>query len=208
MKEPKFTAIILAGGLSSRMKQFKPLLPLGNATITDFAISTFRSVGVDVFLVVGHRQEELKSGIKQSSINIIYNPVYENGMFSSIQAGIRQLGKEYKAFFVLPVDIPMVRVSTIKQLISAGISHPGKIIYPVYNGKRGHPPLIPTRLITRILEWKQEGGLKTFMKSYEDITWDVPVTDSFILFDIDTQVDYKKLQKLYRDYYYFTEYHT
>lgn len=53
-----YAAIILAGGFSSRMKRFKPLLLLGEATITDHVVSTFLSVGVDVFLVVGHHQEE------------------------------------------------------------------------------------------------------------------------------------------------------
>lgn len=199
MSISRFAAIILAAGFSTRMKQLKPLLPLGDATVTDYAISTFKHACVDVFLVVGHRKEEVKSGIKQRGITIIYNHDYEKGMFTSVQAGILELGKDYQAFFLLPVDIPMVRASTIKQLMNAGINHPQKIVYPIFNGKRGHPPLIPTNLINGILEWKQEGGLKTYLKLHDDIALNVPVNDSFILFDIDTPDDYQELQKRYMD---------
>jgi len=41
MKAPRFAAVALAGGLSTRMKEFIPLLPLGKAAITDHAISLF-----------------------------------------------------------------------------------------------------------------------------------------------------------------------
>jgi molybdenum cofactor cytidylyltransferase len=70
---------------------------------------------------------------------------------------------------------------------------PGKIVYPVYQGRRGHPPLIPTSLIPGILTWEKEGGLKSFLKMYEKIAVDLPVNDEFILKDIDTPDDYKQL---------------
>ena len=39
----RYAAIVLAGGFSTRMQQFKPLLPLGEETITDHVIATFLS---------------------------------------------------------------------------------------------------------------------------------------------------------------------
>ena len=37
----RYAAVILAGGLSTRMEQFKPLLPLGDKTVVDHIIGTF-----------------------------------------------------------------------------------------------------------------------------------------------------------------------
>ena len=91
MNNGRYAAIILAGGYSSRMKQFKPLLPLGEGTITDRVIATFLSCGIDVILVVGNRQDELQKGIKKWDITIKENTDYTKGMFSSIQAGTRLL---------------------------------------------------------------------------------------------------------------------
>jgi molybdenum cofactor cytidylyltransferase len=199
MSNARFAVIILAAGFSSRMKQLKPLLPLGEATVTDYAISTFQSLGVEVFLVVGNRKEEVISGINSRGITLVNNPDFEKGMFSSIQAGIKHLGKEYQAFFILPVDIPLVKPATVKKIIEAGTSHPQSIIYPAFKGKRGHPPLIPSGLIPEILAWTQDGGLKAYLKTKEQLSINLPVTDSFILFDIDTPEDYLKLQQLYSD---------
>jgi molybdenum cofactor cytidylyltransferase len=193
-------AIVLAAGLSTRMKQFKPLLPLGDATITDHVIDTFLSAGADVFLVAGYRHDEIAAGIKKRYITIVYNPDYEKGMFSSIQAGVRHLKAKYPAFFINPVDIPLVRTSTVRRLTEAAEKNPGKIIYPVFGGKRGHPPLIPTELTGDILGWDKNGGLKAVLKTREKRAMEVPVADSFILCDIDTLEDYEALLERYKRY--------
>ena len=173
------------------MKQFKPLLPLGEATVTDHVIATFLSVGVDVFLVVGYRQDEIRAGIKKRDIAIVYNPDYEKGMFSSIQAGIRQLQPVHQAFFILPVDIPLVRPATVKRINGSWRQNTRiKLFTPYSPGQRGHPPLIPCSLIPVILGWGKSGGLKAVLKSQEKLALEVPVADSNILFDIDTPEDY------------------
>lgn len=199
MKARRFAAIILAGGLSNRMKEFKPLLPLGEATVTDRIISTFLSAGVDVFLVTGYRHQDIETVIKKYNVTIIYNPDFAKGMFSSIQAGVRQLPPEYQAFFLNPVDIPLVRTATIQSMMAAAKENPGKIIYPTFNGKRGHPPLIPSSLIPAISGWDKNSGLKAVLKLHEQLAREVAVADNFILLDIDTPKDYHKLLKQYRE---------
>jgi molybdenum cofactor cytidylyltransferase len=191
-------AIVLAGGLSTRMKQFKPLLPLGDVTITDYVIGTFLSAGADVFLVAGYRHDEIIAGIKKQDITIVYNPDYEKGMLTSIQAGVRHIKGKYPAFFINPVDIPLVRTSTVRRLAEAAEKNPRKIIYPVFGGKRGHPPLIPMELNNDILGWDKSGGLAAVLKTREKRAIEVPVTDSFILCDIDTPEDYITLLERYK----------
>jgi molybdenum cofactor cytidylyltransferase len=193
-----YAAIILAGGLSTRMRRFKPLLPLGDATITDHVIDTFLSAGVDVFLVVGYRRDVVEAGIKQRDITIVYNPDYEQGMFSSIRAGVRRMRPACSAFFVLPVDIPLVRPATVRRLTAAAAENPDSIIYPVFRGKRGHPPLVPSGLAPEILGWNRDGGLKAVLDSQQDRSLEIPVPDGNILFDIDTPEDYTALLERFR----------
>jgi molybdenum cofactor cytidylyltransferase len=176
-----------------RMKQFKPLLPLGDGTVTDCVIDTFLKTSTDVYLVAGYRHDDIVAGTKKRDITIVFNPDYEQGMLSSIQAGVRRLPPGYRAFFILPVDIPLVRPATIRRLMEATGESPDKIIYPVYNGKRGHPPLIPQELARDILGWGKGGGLIAVLKSKEKLAVEVPVNDSFVLFDIDTPEDYAEL---------------
>jgi molybdenum cofactor cytidylyltransferase len=200
VKNNRFAAIILAGGLSTRMKEFKPLLALGDSTIAQHIISTFVSAGVDVLVVVGYRKNDIESRLKNEKVTIIDNTDYEKGMFTSVQAGIRGVNAEHRAFFILPADIPLVSPATIKKLAAAGIKNPGKIIYPVYHAERGHPPLVPALLAPIILAEQQSSNLKSVMKAHEDIALDLPVDDRFILFDVDTPEDYQELVKQYRHF--------
>jgi molybdenum cofactor cytidylyltransferase len=195
-----FAAIVLAGGLSTRMKRFKPLLPLDGETITDRVVAAFLDSGVDVFLVAGYRRDDIKAGIKKRDITIVDNPDYEQGMFSSVQAGVKHLTPDYQAFFIHPVDIPLVRPATFRRLMAAAASDPEKIIYPVFRGRRGHPPLVPSGLIPVILGWRQGGGLKAVLGAHRKLASEVPVADSFVLFDIDTPGDYSKLLERFRRY--------
>jgi molybdenum cofactor cytidylyltransferase len=196
----RYAAIVPAGGLSTRMHQVKPLLPLGEETVADHVIAAFLSAGANVFLVTGYRHDAIKAGINQRDFKIIFNPDYKTGMFSSVKAGVRRLLPEHEAFFINPVDIPLVRPATIRRLMAAAAENPDKIIYPVFGGKRGHPPLVPRSLIPTILDWRAGGGLKAVLASQEKLAMEVPVPDGNILFDVDTPEDYTVLLKRYQRY--------
>ena len=104
------SAIILAAGFSSRMDGFKPLLPLGESNVLTHAVDIFLKADIgDIRVVIGHRASEIRSLVKATGAEAIINPRYRTGMLSSIQAGIMNLPKTQKAFFILPVDIPLVR---------------------------------------------------------------------------------------------------
>ena len=200
MKPRRYAAIILAAGFSRRMEQFKPLLSLGEETITDHMISTLLQNDVEVYLVVGWRGDELRASIKKRDIKIIENHEYRQGMLTSIQAGIRHLQPVPESFFIMPVDIPLVRPSTISRLLSEAKEHPGKIIYPTFGKVRGHPPLLPSSLISAILEWQKDGGLKALLDEQANIALEIQVPDSNILFDIDTPEDYDAMLKRFQRY--------
>lgn len=196
----KCAAIILAAGLSSRMTAFKPLLEVGGVTLTDRLISIYQQIGVDVVLVTGWRNAELAAGLKSKNLIIVNNPDYQEGMFTSLQTGVRALGDRYSGFFVHPVDIPLIRPHTIKLLLEAQAHHPESIISPVFHQARGHPTLIPDILIPRILENRPADGLKTVLKASPELTLDVKTADRNILFDVDTPEDFQELQARFKMY--------
>jgi molybdenum cofactor cytidylyltransferase len=193
-------AILLAAGFSSRMESFKPLLSLGEETITDRAISLFVQNDVDVYLVTGWQKDKLVSGIKNRDVRIIENPDFEKGMFTSVQAGLRQMEGDYTAFFILPVDIPLVRPFTVRRLLEASERQPGKIFYPLFKRMRGHPPLIPAGLIPHILNWQKDGGLVSALAPYENIVEEIIVPDRNIAFDMDTPEDYENALDRFQRY--------
>ncbi len=190
MTSPSIAAVILAAGRSSRMGQFKPLLKVDGQTLIHRAISAFRQNRVEsIIAVTGYRAAELEAVLSQTDVRIARNSAYTQGMFSSVKAGIRHLPAHCDAFFILPVDVAFVQSSTIGRLIEAHIDHPDRICHPCFEGRRGHPPLIPAGLAEAICEHDGEGGLRRVLKSREDIAFEVNVTDRFILFDIDAPND-------------------
>jgi len=189
-------AIVLAAGFSERMGEFKPLLPLGGVTVLERCVALFRNAGIDdVRVVTGHRGVELEPLLERLGVRIVVNPQYREGMFSSVVAGLGTLGAEVDYFFVLPVDVPLVRVATIRRLLELCRQEHADVIYPRFMGKRGHPPLIAARHARKIAAWEGEGGLKAALARWEPAALDVEVADGNILLDMDTPDDYNLLQE-------------
>lgn len=189
-------AIILAAGYSSRMGEFKPLLKLGSEAAVERSVRLFQDAGVhDVRVVVGHRADELVPFLERLGIAWIRNDQFEQGMFSSVQTGVRSLDRLTEAFFMLPVDIPLVRLSTVRDLIDVFSKSSATVAYPCFLGKRGHPPLISTRLRTAILDWGGDGGLRALLNTVEPRAIDVEVPDECILLGMNTLEHYNALKK-------------
>ena len=197
MHEKKIGAIILAAGLSSRMGEFKPLATIGAKTIIGHAVTLFLTAGIDnIVVVTGHESESLQQELDQYSCRVVFNRSYTDGMFSSIQLGVRELPPDVSGFFLLPVDIPLVQPNTIDKLIKAMIHDSSlMVLYPEYGARRGHPPLIRVELVPAIMSYSGHGGLRALLKRYSQHSSNITVDDPYILLDADTQNDLKLLRK-------------
>ena len=193
----RLSALILAAGLSSRMGRFKPLLPLGERCVVERVIDLFRSTGVEeICVVVGHRAEALRPRLEAAGVTIAENPRYKAGMFSSVQAGLTRIDPRSQGFFLLPVDIPLVRPATLDLLMRAFPDRPSPhaTIHPVFDGRRGHPPLIPAELIPAIRNHDGAGGLRTILEAPAAQAVEVEVPDRFIHLDMDLPERYEAIR--------------
>jgi molybdenum cofactor cytidylyltransferase len=187
-------AIILAAGYSSRMGDFKPLLQLGDYKAIEHAVRCFQQAGIgDVQVVTGYRAAEVAAVVKPMGAGVVCNPDFDQGMFTSIQAGVRELAPGTQAFFLLPVDIPLVNHKTIEKIINYSHVYQYGIIYPVFQGKRGHPPLISTGYKDEILQGAAQGGLRGILTLHEHDAFNIEVDDETVLLDMDTPSDYQYL---------------
>ncbi|MBI4799862.1 MAG: NTP transferase domain-containing protein [Desulfarculus sp.] len=188
-------AVILAAGLSSRMGRCKPLLPLGGATVLERAVGMFKAAGVaEVVVVTGHRAGDLGPLIAGLGARPIFNPGYEQGMFSSVLAGAAALGQGAGAFFLLPADMPLVRPATLLHLAQAWEASGAELAHPSFLGQRGHPPLISTRLLPGLMAWPGQGGLRGYLESLAGPSLLVEVPDQGVLRDMDHPQDYEEMQ--------------
>jgi molybdenum cofactor cytidylyltransferase len=189
---PNITAIIPAAGYASRMGCIKPLLPLGKGTVIEHIAGSFQAAGIeDVIVVLGHRYSEIVPRLGKNNIAWVVNKQYAQGMMSSFKRGIQALREGTLAFFIMPADIPLVRTSTLKDLVKTHMAHPLQVIYPVFEGQRGHPPLIPGGFREKILNWEGHGGLRRCLKAWDSDALDVVTADQGVLMDMDTPDDYE-----------------
>lgn len=190
----KLAAVILAAGYSSRMDGFKPLMRLGDHTLISHCIRLFQHIGVEVLVVVGHRGHEVTQAARGLGAEVVVNPDFAQGMFSSVRAGLAR-AMEMDGIFILPVDIPLVRPATVRSLHAAFDGD--QVIHPVRDGLRGHPPLIPGKLIPAILQYQGSGGLKAAMERCP--TTEVQVWDDGAFMDADTPEDFLRLTRRWKN---------
>jgi CTP:molybdopterin cytidylyltransferase MocA len=189
-KNDKVVALILAAGFSSRMGNFKSLLPLGSDTVIAYTVKHLREAGIDdIRVVVGHRSEELMPVLSSLNVMPIFNANYAGEMYVSILTGLRTFSAEAGAFFLLPCDIPLVKRHTIKAILRKYYSSDAAIIYPTFRDERGHPPLITARCFSDILSWNGPGGLRTVLEKFTFA--EVEVADQAVIMDMDTPEDYE-----------------
>jgi molybdenum cofactor cytidylyltransferase len=183
----RFAALILAAGRSTRMTVFKPLMVLDGLSLLARAIGLFRASGIDsVHVVSGHQAERVCAAAEAEGAHCVVNTGYDRGMLSSVQAGLSAL-PDVDAFFLMPVDVVLVRPSTISTLRER--FRPGCICYPVFQGRRGHPPLIDAGFAGPIAAWQGDQRLDAVLSHWEERAVDVRVADEAIGLDVDTGDD-------------------
>jgi putative nucleotidyltransferase with HDIG domain len=193
----RLAAIVLAAGYSSRMADFKPLLPLAGSTALERSIGLLRAVGIaEVIAVLGHRAEELQPLAERAGARCVRNPHFDQGMFSAVAAGSRALPGGVEAAFVLPADIPLVRPNTVRQLAAAFATRLASIAYPVFEGRRGHPPLIARNILLEAARDGELGPLPDLLARHEGEAIEVQVWDQCIHMDMDTRAGYDELRAL------------
>ena len=200
---PSFDAVVLSAGFSSRMDGFKPLYEINGNSVLAGVVEAFKKSGArEVVVVSGHNAELVRAEAEKHGARVVHNPDFADGMFTSVMAGAKALDRKADAFFILPVDIPLVRTSTMILLWDSYVQDPATMIHPVFEGERGHPPLIRMPVAEKILSWSGDGGLCGLLEKEEQDfggVRELPVADRGTLLDMDTEDDYARLRGLRRD---------
>lgn len=191
-------AVILAAGFSTRMKAFKPLLPFGRTSVLGHVVASWKAAGVaDILVVAGHNAALVARECDRLGTAFAVNPHPEDGMFSSVRTGLLAGAGRYPGagwFGVHPVDIPLVRPSTLASLVAAAAEPGVELLVPVHGTdgcvRQGHPPLLSRALAADVCAWRGDGGLRAALEGVRRGT--VLVDDPFLDSDMDEPGDYER----------------
>lgn len=191
----KIAALVLAAGESKRMGQPKLLLPLTNGKpIIIQTIENILAASVtEVVVVLGGEREKIKRALDNYLVQVTFNPLYKQGMLSSIQWGLKHLPPETEAVLICLGDQPDIPPEVHQALIKAYHQSQKGIIIPVFQGHRGHPLLLDLKYKADVFQLDPTIGLRQLVYSHPEDTLEVEVSTPNILQDIDTYEDYLKI---------------
>ena len=166
-------AILLAAGLSKRMKSENKLIKLyKNKPLINYSLNVLTKSKVNkIIIVLGHQHKELKKKIKKNKeIIFTYNKNYKKGMASSIKIGLKKISKNDKGFIIAQSDMPFVKQSDINKICRSINSKKFLVHALKYKNRVGNPIGFDSSLIKKFKNIKGQFGAKFMVKRLKNRT--------------------------------------
>ncbi len=196
--EPSVSAVILAAGSSTRMGRAKQLLPLGQSTVLEQTIANVRGAEVnEIVLVLGAFAEAIRQQLPPAllkGLKLVVNEDYQEGMSTSLRAGVSALDHRSEAALIILGDQPFIRAQTMDQVVRAYRRDHAQIVIPEYQGSRGNPVLLDRSVFSEVLALQGDVGCRSIFNNHLVGILKVEVEDRGILLDIDNPQDYDRLR--------------
>jgi CTP:molybdopterin cytidylyltransferase MocA len=214
--------LLLAAGGGRRLGgRPKALLGHRGRPLVEHAARTLRDGGcAAVHVVLGASADEVRARADLPGCVLVDNPLWTQGMGSSLRAGIASLaGGGFAAALVLLVDQPGIGAAAVARVLAAGgrqdpaggapegggtagagrrgAGGPGRgaLVCAVYGGRRGHPVVLGAdRWADVAAAAAGDRGARTYLRAHEDEIDLVECGDVAEPYDIDTEEDLARLE--------------
>lgn len=185
-------AVIFAAGSSARMGSPKALLTLRGRTFVDTIAHEAAAASITrTVLVLGSEHERIQKELSGFAGQVVVNRAWQTGRLSSVIAGLDAAEATGCAGALLwPVDHPLATERTVLALVRAFLASPESIVVPVWNGRRGHPIILPRRLFDEARQAPEESGLRAVVRAHTGDVIEAAADDEGVLINIDTPEDY------------------
>ena len=189
---PRLAAILLAAGESTRMGQPKALLPWAGVPLIrhqgDFL--TAQPAIDQLIVVVGNLQDEGRDALQGTPARVIVNPRYRDGRATSLAAGAHALQGGPTSVLVVNVDQPLA-ADLLDPLVTAWRSDPGALWRPSYQGRGGHPLIVPADVAPELAHVTEAArGLRAVVTRHRHRLRAVPVDTQLAVLNLNTPADY------------------
>jgi molybdenum cofactor cytidylyltransferase len=193
-------AVILAAGTGSRFRAVDPsagsklLAPIDGRPVLQHVLDAVAAFAPAVtIVVVGGDGPTLHERLDWRNEHLVANPAPELGLSSSIQVGLREMGRIgplAEAAFLVLGDQPDVRVSTFEALLAA--ADPGDphrpFVVPRYARSEALNPVLIRRSVWSLAEeLRGDRGFGPHIHAHPELVRWVPIEGA--IDDIDTPAD-------------------
>lgn len=189
----RISAVLLAAGGSRRLGRPKQLLLYRNDFLINYIIAQIKNGGLlNILVILGNQFEQIKSVITSNDVKIIYNPLWEQGVSTSIKAGIKNVDSNDSSVIFFVVDQPYLEPEIIKKIVKKSENSDKLIIAAEVEGNLVHPVLFRKELFPKLSILQGDVGGKALMRDrsiVDTVIWE----NRKLVEDIDSEEDYKSL---------------
>lgn len=196
MGAPRFSAVVLAAGTSTRMGgRHKLLLPLGDEPVIRRTVRSVLAAGpAEVVVVTGCNAPEVASALAGLGVRCVLNPRYEEGQMTSVAAGVAALEAPGDAVMICLGDMALLEPADYAALAAAYAHRPrGSILVPRRGEARGNPVLFDRRLAAQAVAGERNFGCRKLIADYPQEVWPHDPGHDRCFVDLDTPDDYARL---------------
>lgn len=183
----KLAAVILAAGCSSRLGQAKQLVEFKGKTLLERASDAAARVNCGpIIVVIGANAGQIATRMSHSPAQFVENPDWEQGIGSSIRAGISRVQKAEPAaaaVLLMLSDQPFVGEPQLSRLVQARQKTCKPIVCSQYAETVGVPAIFGREFFDELLQLG-EAGAKGLLIAHSDQCARVPMPEAER--DIDT----------------------
>jgi molybdenum cofactor cytidylyltransferase len=188
--------LLLAAGASTRMGTPKQLMHYeGQSFLRRAAESANASVCNPVVVVLGANAEEVRGELERLPVLIVENRRWEEGMSSSIRAGLETLVAECEGVggvVIMLCDQPFVTVEVINELAETHRKTGKLIVASGYGEACGVPVLFSNELFAELAALEGRQGAKQIIANHPLDVATVCFPEGAV--DVDTPQDYERLR--------------
>ncbi|AGA27577.1 nucleotidyltransferase family protein [Singulisphaera acidiphila] len=192
-------AIVPAAGRSERMGQPKLILSIAGRTVITRVVHALRQGGAVPVVVVTPPRDAPGAGLlidesDRAGAIVVIAETRPPDMRASFELGLTHLERSDhpSAVILTPADSPGITAALVSQLVNRAEAIPEAILTPTFQGRRGHPIVLPWAMALKSRELPQSAGLNSLVALHASEVVEVEVAEPGVLDDLDTPEDYQR----------------
>jgi molybdenum cofactor cytidylyltransferase len=173
----------------------KQQLPYKGSTLLQHAVTeALQTHAAVVIVVLGAGAEEIAPGISSPSVMIVRNADWQQGMGTSVKAGVAallQAAPQIAEVLILLCDQPFADAPLLEKIMTVKAATGKGMVACTYDNTIGVPALFDKKYFNDLLALDGEAGARKLLQQCRD---DVAIVDfPGGTADIDTPEDYQKI---------------
>lgn len=187
--------LIPAAGASTRLGQAKQVIQFKGSTLLQRAVDCANAVdAIELIVVTGAHQEIITNSVTDASVQWLYNPDWQQGMGTSIAAGVSALDSASDGVLIFLCDQWALKADDLQLMVDSWHSDPGRIVTAISGGQTMPPVIFPSRWYQQLKQLSGEQGARYIIRQHPSMLTTVEMDNAS--FDLDTREQLRALQQV------------